>query len=274
MKSNAVYSESFANKVAGIKKIGSLAARAIAPELMNIKDKYAATIKKVSRAFNEPKAALKDLFESTPDMFRNCKLKELIKDSAAGVAASTAGDSYKGSYKAIFTGSVKEDNKANSPLINSNNFSVTIKPTERRGEDGIKYVADRIVFKDDVEFTNVSSSASDPDAVYVKLFRTSINLKNKFTLDTPNFFDQRGFVDLDDTTKGYKLNFKGKVKVNGTTKIVVPDEYILVKNNRGTLESDGQLYNSRGIVTASVNINYSQRDILIESKKLVDLFCK
>jgi hypothetical protein len=276
MKSDAVYTESFASKVAGIKKIGSLAARAIAPELMNIKDKYAANIKKVTRAFNEPKAALKDLFEGDPDIFRNCKLKDLIKDSAAGVAAGTAGDSYKGSYKAIFTGSVKKGNEANSPLENSNNFSVTIKPTERRGADGIKYVADRIVFKDDVEFTNVSSSAIDKNAEYINLFKTSTNLKDKFILKTPYFFNPQGFIDRRDVSKGFRLNFDGKVTFPGKVRDVLDDEYIIVIDNRGTLSSKGELFkgNPGVLMNSSVNINYSQKDILIESKKLVDLFCK
>lgn len=277
LKSREVYSESFASKVAGMVGRGvKLAAKAAAPELVNMATRYKDNVKKIFRAFNEPKAALKDLFESNPDMFRNCKLKELIKDSAAGVAASTAGDSYKGSYKAIFTGSVKEDNEANSPLINSNNFSVTIKPTERRGEDGIKYVADSIVFKDDVEFTTVSSSAIDPNAEYLKLFKTTTILQNKFQLDIPIFFDPQGAIDRRDSSKGFRLNFNGKVTFGSTSRDVADDEYIIVKNNRGKLQSDGKLYKGvpGTLMLSNVNINYSQKDILIESKKLVDLFCK
>jgi hypothetical protein len=279
-----VYSESFASKIKGIArgvansaKAGfKIAAKTYAPKLTAGITRDLETIKNIRRAFNEPRAALKDLFESEPDIFRNCKLKELIKDSAAGVAVGTAGDSYKGSYKAIFTGSVKNGNEANSPLENSNNFSVTIKPTERRGEDGIKYVADRTVFKDDVEFTNVSSSAIDQNAEYLKLFKTTTILQNKFQLDRPIFFDPQGAIDRRDSSKGFRLNFNGKVTFGSTSRDVDKDEYIIVINNRGKLQSDGKLYKGvpGTLMLSNVNINYSQKDILIESKKLVDLFCK
>jgi len=324
LKSREVYSESFASKVASMVGRGvKLAAKAAAPELVNMATRYKDNVKKIFRAFNEPKAALKDLFESNPDMFRNCKLKELIKDSAAGVITEAAApyggpgsfpdpgveqgrlsvppparpmgrparvdledgteepvssknNRYKGSYKAIFEGYVKSGNEANSPLEYSKNFSVTIKPTERRGEDGIKYVADSIVFKDDVEFTTVSDSASDPNAEYLKLFKTTTILQNKFQLDRPIFFDPQGAIDRRDSSKGFRLNFNGKVTFGSTSRDVDKDEYIIVINNRGKLQSDGKLYKGVPVtlMLSNVNINYSQKDILIESKKLVDLFCK
>jgi len=311
LKSREVYSESFAGKVA------RMAAKAIAPELMNIKDKYAATIKKVSRAFNEPKAALKDLFESNPDKFRNCKLVELVKDSAAGVIPEAAAPymgpgnfpapgvqqgrlpvppparpkavitpaavntsvapknkKYKGSYKAIFEGSVKEGNDANSPLQYSKNFSVTIKPNNPRNDEDIKYVADTVIFKDDVKFTQVDDSNSNTnDKAYEVLFTSEV-LKNKFKLNSKPNFNSLGDIKKGDPLMGYKLNFDGTVTVAGSSNPVKDDEYIIVKNNNGRLQSDGKLYKGGKVIVSSVNINYSQKNLILESKKLVDLFCK
>jgi hypothetical protein len=322
-----VYSESFASRVAGIYKAGkaaaSIAAKTFAPQLTQLAGEYSQNIKRVYRAFNEPKSALNDLFESNPDKFRNCKLVKLIKDSAAGVITEAAApyggpgsfpdpgveqgrlsvppparpmgrparvdledgteepvssknNRYKGSYKAIFEGYVKSGNEANSPLEYSKNFSVTIQPAEPRSDVSIKYVADRVVFKDDLEFTKISDSASDPNAEYLKLFKTTTILQNKFQLDRPIFFDPQGAIDSRDSSKGFRLNFNGKVTFGSTSRDVDKDEYIIVINNRGKLQSDGKLYKGvpGTLMLSNVNINYSQKDILIESKKLVDLFCK
>lgn len=318
LKSREVYSESFASKVAG------MAARAIAPELMNIKDKYAATIKKVSRAFNEPKAALKDLFESNPDTFRNCKLIKLVEDSAAGVIPEAAAPylgpgnfpapgrqmgrlpvppparpmavipvnnppvnnppatnspknkKYKGSYKAIFEGSVKEGNDANSPLQYSKNFSVTIKPNNPRNDGDIKYVADTVIFKDDVKFTQLDDSNSNTNDEAYKVLFTSEVLKNKFKLNSKPNFNSLGDIKKGDPLKGFRLNFDGQVIFPSKTRVVGDDEYIIVTDNNGKLQSSGELYKGMGmtLMTNSVNINYSQKNLIIESKKLVDLFCK
>jgi len=73
---------------------------------------------------------------------------------------------------------------------------------------------------------------------------------------------------------GYKLNFDGTVTVAGSSNPVKDDEYIIVKNNNGRLQSTGKLYKGGKVIVSSVNINYSQKNLILESKKLVDLFCK
>ena len=320
-KSREVYSESFASRVAGIynatKAVGSLAAKTFAPQLTQLAGEYSQNIKRVYRAFNEPKSALKDLFESNPDIFRDCKLVKLIKDSAAGViteaappytplpdpgveegrrtpppparpraiplrvepeddtevTASSKNNRYKGSYKAIFEGYVK-GNAANSPLQYSKNFSVTIKPNNARTDGDLKYVADRVIFKDDVEFAQADNIEDVNEIAYKRLFNLAV-LKNKFTLKNNPNFDRIGYVKRNDTSKGFKLNFDGEVTFpSKSPRPITADEYIIVKRRDGQLQSDGKLYRGTTEINDSVNINYSQKNILIESEKLVDLFCK
>lgn len=312
MKSNAVYTESFASTVAKI------AAKAVVPELTNYVNKIKDNIKTLTRAFNEPKAALKDLFESNPDKFRNCKLVKLVEDSAAGVIPEAAApylgpgnfpapgrqlsrlpvppparpkavitpaavntpaalknNKYKGSYKAIFEGNVKKGNDANSPLQYSKNFSVTIKPNNPRNDGDIKYVADTVIFKDDVKFTQLDDSNSNTnDKAYKVLFTSDKILKSKFKLNSKPNFNSLGDIKKGDPLMGTKLNFDGTVTVAGSSNPVKDDEYIIVKNNNGRLQSDGKLYKGGKVIVSSVNINYSQKNLILESKKLVDLFCK
>ena len=267
-----------------LKTAGKFAAKTWAPKLTDLAGSYSQNIKTVLRSFNQPKAALDDLFKQNPDTFRDCKLKKLEQDSAAGIPTAAAGapadNKYKGSYKAIFSGSVKEGSDANASLITSNNFSVTIKPTKTGGYgNDLKYIADQKIFKDDVEFATVSSSVPSPEIAYKKLFST---LTSKFTLNsTPNFNSlgdiQKGRPDL-----GMKLNFDGTVTFPaagggpGGPRRVENNEYIIVINKDGRLQSDGKLYsNTTGsVLNASVIINYNQKNILFESKKLVDSLCK
>lgn len=315
-KSYAVYSESFASTVAKI------AAKAVVPELMNYGSKIKDNIKTLTRAFNEPKAALNDLFENNPDIFRECKLVKLIKDSAAGVVTEAAApyggpgsfpepglemgrltvppparpmgrparvepedeptaaaatpsknNKFKGSYKAIFEGYVK-GNAANSPLQYSKNFSVTIKPSNARTDGDLKYVADGVIFKDDVEFAQTDNIEDVNELAYKRLFNLAV-LKNKFTLkDDPNF-DRIGYVKRSDTLKGFKLNFDGEVTFpSKSPRPIAADEYIIVKTKDGQLQSDGKLYRGTTEINDNVNINYSQKNIIFETEKLVDLFLK
>ena len=276
-KSYEVYSESFASRVAGIynatKAVGSLAAKTFAPELTQLASGYAKNIKAVARAFNEPKAALNDLFVKNPDKFRECKLVELIRDSAAGTLAPNSRNTrYKGSYKAIFQGYVKGD-AADSRLLYNKNYSVTIEPTRSDGD--IKYVADEVIYKNDVEFTRAKNTGGNLD--YKPLFNLP-SLKNKFQLATNPNFNSLGDIKKGDPSMGTRLNFDGTVTfASGSSRPVRDDEYIIVINNNGRLQSNGELRtgpHTSTVITSSVNINYSQKNILIESEKLVDLFYK
>lgn len=303
-----------------LKTAGKFAAKTWAPKLTDLAGSYSQNIKTVLRSFNQPKAALDDLFKQNPDTFRDCKLVKLIKDSAAGVVTEAAApyggtgsfpepglemgrlsvppparpmgrparvepedeptattssknNKFKGSYKAIFEGYVK-GNAANSPLQYSKNFSVTIKPNNASTDGDLKYVADRVIFKDDREFTDVNESVNPAETNYFNLFKIDI-LKNKFILNRePNFYPL-GNVQKGNPSKGTKLNFDGTVTFTGKpARPIADDEYIIYKNNSGRLQSDGKLYKGTREINESVNINYSQKNILINSEKLVDLFYK
>ena len=254
-----------------LRMIGKAAAQTYAPELTNTFTRVAGSIKKSLRVFNQPKEAVYDLFKENPDTFRNCKIKELIKNSAAGVTTSPVLSSdYLNSYKAVFSGSVKSGQEANAPLVQSDNFSITVKPTNNRND--LKYVADDNVYKDDKEFTKINRS-SDP-INYMKLFNTA-PCKTKFTLNPKPNFNRLGDIKKGYPEKGFRLNFDGKVKFSSRTHDVRDDEYIIVINKRNVLTSDGELYKGIGsaktVINSSTIINYSQKNILFEVKKLVDL---
>ena len=260
-----------------LKTVGKFAAKTWAPKLTDLADRYTQNIKTVLRSFDQPKAALDDLFKQNPDTFRECKLVKLEKNNAAGVSVATGApvtDTYKGSYKAIFKGYVKEGNDANSPLQYSDKFSVTIKPTRSSGSD-LKYIADTTVFINDVMFAKVKSSYNSAETAYKNLFKLPA-LKSKFILATKPNFNSFGDIKKGQPQKGMKLNFDGEVIFGTRSRPVADEEYIIVKNKGGILQSDGELYsnNTGSILNASVINNYDQKNMLFESKKLVDLFCK
>lgn len=103
------------------------------------------------------------------------------------------------------------------------------------------------------------------------------NLNRKYQLDNKPAINILGLVDPKDESKGFKVNFKGLARLtHGNINTNENDHYIIVTMNGKKIKTDGKLYSIRRVnqLIENQQLMYNQKNILIESKKLVDLFCK
>jgi len=108
-------------------------------------------------------------------------------------------------------------------------------------------------------------------------FINNTKLKSKYQLDRKPEFDILGLVDPNNESKGYKITFKGTAKLKSGQITTIPgDHYIIVKMNGSEPQTDGKLYSlsQRNKLIENYQNVYSQKNLIFESKKLVDLFCK
>lgn len=100
------------------------------------------------------------------------------------------------------------------------------------------------------------------------------NLNSKYQLAIKPEFDILGLVDPNNESAGYKMTFKGNAKLySGDITTIPGDHYIIVKMNGSNPQTDGKLYSlsRRNQLIENQQYVYSQKNILLETKKLVDL---
>jgi hypothetical protein len=277
-KSYAVYSESFASRVAGIAGRGlKLAAQTVAPELMTYAGKIKSNITSVVGENKDPKDAVIQYFKNNPETFRpDCKIIKIEKDTVAGPIQSSTIEAtkFKGFYKCIFSGTVNKTDDLFNMGEKSDNYSLTVKPTADK-----MYQVDQKIYKDGELYSNIDTEikVSEILSVLPTVFIQNNNLNQKYQLDKKPEFNILGLVDSNDLSKGYKITFKGTAKLaSGTTAITPNDNYIIVTINTGKLQTDGKLYslNQQNQLIENQQVIYSQKNIIFETEKLVDLFLK
>ena len=135
-------------------------------------------------------------------------------------------------------------------------------------------------YKDNIKYVlGKSASPAEQKSLMSSLpmeFIRNPNLNSKYQLDRKPEFDILGLADPNNESVGYKMTFKGLAKLNRGDITTTPgDHYIIVKMNGSKPQTDGKLYSlSRNQLIENQRYAYIQKNILIESKKLVDLFCK
>lgn len=136
-------------------------------------------------------------------------------------------------------------------------------------------------YKDNIKYIlGISASPAEQKSLISSLpmeFRSNSNLNSKYQLDRNPEFNILGLADLSNESKGYKITFNGIARLRSGVIATIPgDHYIIVKMNGSIPQTDGKLYSlsRRDTLIENYQNVYSQKDILIESKKLVDLFCK
>ena len=108
-------------------------------------------------------------------------------------------------------------------------------------------------------------------------FLRNKNLNQKYQLDKRPEIGILGLVDPNNESKGYKITFKGNVRLkNGSITTTPGDHYIIVTMNGDKAQTNGKLYSlsQRNRLIEKQQLISSQKNIIFETEKLVDLFLK